>query len=269
MPAISLARLKTQTVRLSEKFNDPGAFVRDLNELLDFYTNRTVRATQIASRLSLPTFNTPPPVLRQIQGELVQLIDANPTEAKALINALWKVGSIETRLLAAYLLGNIPMDQATPMLVRVPEWLSQSKDAVVRMALLTDAFARLRRENPQFLFILLEDWLKSPRHSSQIWGLQAIIPLLTDPQFENLPAVFRVLKPTFRSAGPITQVDILACLSTLEKASYTETVAFLRDLIHDNPPPMMLRTLRRILPGLSPDLRTTLREMLREQDIKA
>jgi len=36
MPAINLARLKTQAARLSEKFSEPEAFIRELNELLDF-----------------------------------------------------------------------------------------------------------------------------------------------------------------------------------------------------------------------------------------
>jgi hypothetical protein len=266
MPAINLARLKTQAARLSEKFSEPEAFVRGLNEFLDFYTNRTIRATQIARRLSLPTYHTPPPVLRQVQAELAPLAGTHPIEAIALTNALWKAGSLESRLLAAYLLGSIPLTQAIPTLTRLPDWLAHSTDKEIRTALLTDAFARLRRENPETLFILLEEWLKSPRNSLQVWGLRALIPMLTDPHFENLPAVFRILKPAVRSAGPVTQLELQACFATLEQVSLTETLAFLRDIISDNPAPLMLRTFRRILAGLSPELQAELREMLREQE---
>jgi hypothetical protein len=167
-------------------------------------------------------------------------------------------------LLAAYLLGSIPPAQAIPALTHLPDWLAQSTDKEIRTALLTDAFDRLRRENPEALFILLEDWLKSPRNSLQVWGLRALIPMLTDPQFENLPAVFRILKPAVRSAGPVTQLELQACLATLEQVSLTETLAFLREIIGDNPAPLMLRTFRRILAGLSPELQAGLREMLRE-----
>jgi len=263
MPAINLARLKTQAARLSEKFSEPEAFVRELNELLDFYTNHTIRATQIVRRLSLPTYRTPAPVLRQIQAELASLAGTHSVEAIALTKALWKAGSLEARLLAAYLLGSIPPTQAFPALARLPDWLAQSTDKEIRTALLTDAFARLRRENPEALFILLEDWLKSPRNSLQVWGLQALIPMLTDPQFENLPAVFRILKPAVRSAGPVTQLELQACLTTLEQVSLTETMAFLREIIGDNPAQLMLRTLRRILAGLSPELQAGLRETMR------
>jgi hypothetical protein len=265
MPAINLARLKTQAAQLSEKFGETETFVRDLNELLDFYTNRTIRATQIAQRLSLPTFRTPAPVLRQVQAEIAPLAEIHPAEAIALAEALWKAGSLESRLLTASLLGSIPPVQAIPALSRLPDWLAQSTDKEIRAALLTDALARLRHENPEALFILLEDWLKSPRNSLQAWGLRALIPLLTDPHFENLPAVFRVLRPAVRTAGPVTQMELQACFATLEKVSLIETTAFLREVIGENPPPLMMRTFRRILPGLSPELQASLLALLRVQ----
>ena len=264
MPAINLAQLKTQAARLSEKFTEPEAFIHDLNELLDFYTNRTIRSKQIIQRLSLPTFRTPAPVLRQIQAELVPWAGAHPTEAIILTNALWKAGSLEARLLAAFLLGTIPPAQAIPSLTNLPNWLAQSTDKEIRTALLTDAFTRLRRENPEAFFILLEDWLNSPLNSLQVMGFRALIPMLTDPQFENLPAVFRILKPALRSTGPFTQQELQACLDTLGQVSLTETLAFLREITSQDPPPLMLKTFRRILAGLSPELQSGLREMLRK-----
>jgi hypothetical protein len=263
MPAINLAQLKTQTALLSEKFNQPEGFVLQLNVLLDFYTNRTIRSTQIARRLSLPTYRTPKPVLRQIQFELAHQAEKQPAQAIALANSLWRAGWLETRLLAAYLLGCIPPAQAIPSLTRLPEWLSLSTDKQVRTALLTDALSRLRTENLEALFLLLEEWLKSPRHANQAWGLRALIPILSDPQFENLPAVFRIMKPAVKSAGPVTQLDLQAVMATLEKVSFTETLAFLREIIADQPSPLMLRTIRRILPGLSTNLQASLQEILR------
>jgi hypothetical protein len=173
---------------------------------------------------------------------------------------------LESRQLAASLLGSIPLAQSTPTLNRLTDWLALSTDKQILAALLTDAFARLRRENPQSFFLLLEEWLKSSRTSLRVWGLRALIPLLTDPQFENLPAVFRILKPAVESAGPTTQLELQACLVTLERVSPTETLAFLREITDRNPSPLMLRTLRRILAGLSPELRTGLLELLREKD---
>jgi hypothetical protein len=108
--------------------------------------------------------------------------------------------------------------------------------------------------------------LKSSHTNLQVWGLRALIPMLIDPHFENLPAVFRILKPAIRSAGPDTQLELKDCLATLEQVSLTETLAFLREIISENPAPLMLKTFRRILVGLSPELRSGLLEMLRERD---
>ena len=269
MPAINLARLKIQAARLAEKFGEPQAFLLALNELLGYYTNRTIRAAQVAQRLSVPTYTTPRPVLRQIESELAALAEKQPDEAIKLSDALWGAASLESRLLAAYLLGNIPSGQAILALARLPAWLNQSTDKEIHTALLTNALARLRQERPEAFFSILEGWLGSARSTLQIWGLQALIPLLQDPQFENLPAVFRILRLAILAAGPATQLDLQACLVALEHVSLTETTAFLREIIWDNPEPMMLRIFRRIVPGLSPRLQEALLETLREQSNQA
>jgi hypothetical protein len=94
--------------------------------------------------------------------------------------------------------------------------------------------------------------------------LQALIPLLQDPRFENLPAVFRIVRPAIQAAGPTTQLDLQACLAAMERVSSTETIAFLREILRADPKPMLLRILRRILPGLSQEMQDALRETLRE-----
>jgi hypothetical protein len=265
MPAIDLARLKTQAARLVEKYRQPDLFVRELNELLDYYTNRTIRATQIVQRLSLPTYRTPRPVMRQIESELEEMAQAHPIEAVTLTKALWEAGSLESRLLAARLLGSTASEQAIPGLTRLPDWLAQSTDKEIREALLTDALKRVRRENPDVFFILVDGWLASPRAHLQVWGLKALIPLLQDARFENLPAVFRILRPAIAAAGPTTQLDLQACIAALEKVSLTETTAFLREALRDKPKPAMLRTFRRMLPAFSSELQEGLRELFREQ----
>jgi hypothetical protein len=268
MPAINLAHLKTQAAQLADQFGEPETFLRALNELLEYYTNRTMRASQVARRLSLPTHRTPVPVMRQIERELTPLADARPFEGVILVNVLWESGSLETRLLAARLLGMIPPAQAIPALTRLPEWLAQSTDKLIRQALLTDSFARLRQENPAAFFLLLEDWLKSPRSSWQVWGLHALIPLLDDPDFENLPAVFRILRPAIESAGPSMQTDLQVCLAALARVSMTETVVFMRAILQENPDAMMLRTLRRILPALPTELQSDLRDAFRTAEVR-
>lgn len=264
MPAIDLGRLKTQAAQLIETFDQPERFVRQLHEMLEFYTNRTIRPAQAARRASLPSHRTPKPVLRQIASELESPADQYPLHATALTSALWKASYLETRLLACHLMGYIPPASAMPLFSLLPEWVHQSKDPEIQGALLTDALRRLRRENPEAFLLLIEDWLKSPDHRAQIWGLRALIPLLNEPGFENLPTVFRLLRPTLETARPATQLDLQACLAALGRISVTETLYFLREVIAASKNPEMLRILRRMLPTCSPELQAGLRETLRE-----
>ena len=265
MPAINLAHLKTQAARLADSFGTPEGFVRELNEMLDFYTNRTRRTEQAAKRYSLPIYYTPQPVLRQIERELEPLADTRPLEALTLADALWQARSLESRILAAYLLGSIPPSSALPLLNHLPEWLRFTTAREIRRALLTDALARVRRENPVTLLLLLEDWLKSPNQHLQAWGLEALVPLLEDEHFENLPTVFRIIRPTIDAVSSSTQLELQACLAALEHVSLTETTAFLRDLLDASPSPVLLSMLRRMLPAFSPKLQSILREGLRKK----
>jgi len=262
MPAINLAHLKIQAVHLADKFGEPEAFALDLKVVLDTYTNRTIRSTQKTQQSILPTYHTPTPVLRQIQSELKPLAETRPAEGLALVDALWKENYLEARVLAAWLLGNISPNEAFASISRLPNWLSQSSDRFVRESLLTDSLVRLRREDPQALFILLEQWLISPGGSYQVWGLQALIPVITDPHFENLPAVFRILRPAILAAGPLTQLELKALLLALDRVSLKETTVYLREILTNDPPAMLLRTMRRMLPAFSTDLQIALRDIL-------
>lgn len=263
MPAIDQGRLRIQSANLVENFQDPPAFLRALRELLELYTNHTLRRSQSFRHVSMVSHNTPNPVLRQIQSEMASRTDAQPADAVVLTEALWKEGTFEARLLASRLLGMIPLQHAIPALSRLPDWLAQSPDKEIRAALLTDALARMRSENPEAFFTLLEAWLRSPRTNLQVWGLRAIIPLLQDPDFENLPAAFRILRPAIEKAGPSTQMDLLACLQALTNLSPTETMMFLSEILARQPNPMLVRTLRRMLPSLHPELQGGLRDLLR------
>ena len=147
MPAIDLARLKKQTAQLSDLFDQPSAFLRALREILEFYVNRTLRSRSVAPSSVLPTYRTPAVVRRQIETELSQVAEREPIQALELADALWDEGWLETRLLAAFLLGRIP-PQEERLLARLTAWTQAVRDPEVRAALLTTSLTRLRKETP-------------------------------------------------------------------------------------------------------------------------
>ncbi|MFO3796685.1 MAG: DNA alkylation repair protein, partial [Anaerolineales bacterium] len=199
MPAIDLVRLRQQVTRLSEFFFLPPEFVRHLHELLNLYTNPTLRLTQASSPFSLSTYRTSPIILRAIQQEMRVLAASYPQYALELADRLWQEEILEMRLLAAFLLGAIP-PQSEVLLARLIAWLSQARDPQLRTALLEGSLARLRRELPDQFLSLVAEWLHPQR--PHLWenGLRALIPLLREEHFENFPAVFNLLRPVLENA---------------------------------------------------------------------
>ena len=147
MPAIDLARLKKQTAHLADLFDQPSNFLREHREILDHYVNRTLRSQGVAPYSVLPTYRTPVVVLRQIETELGPVAEKQPILALELADALWDEGWLETRLLAAFLLGRIP-PQEERLLARLTAWTQAVRDPNVRAALLTTSLTRLRKETP-------------------------------------------------------------------------------------------------------------------------
>lgn len=263
MPAIDLARLRKQANRLADFFFLPDDFLKHLRETLDFYVNRTLRrAENIAPGSNLPTYRTPAVVMRQIENAIGPIAMQNPFFALELADRLWDEGYLETRLLAAFLLGRIS-PQEERLLARLTAWTQQVRDPDVRAALLTTSLSRMRKETPQAFLGLVSEWLHPARQ--RLWpnGLQALIPLITDPDFENLPPIFEIVRPVLETAPGALQTDIAAILNALYQASPKETVFFMQEVLKTTPNPLTAVTLRRILPSLPPPLQANLRELVR------
>ncbi len=267
MPAIDLARLKKQSAKLADLFDQPDAFVRALHDTLDFYVNRSLREVDtVAPSSVLETYRTPPAILKQIETDLAPFAAANPNQALDLADRLWDEGWLEMRLLAASLLGRIP-PQEEHLLARLTAWTTQVRDASVRAALLTTSLARLRKETPERFLTLIGEWLNPER--LRLWsnGIQALIPLLADSDFHNLPPVFEVLARVVEAAPGALQGDLSELINALYENSPTETIHFLRQVLSESSTPMTATTLRRISPSLPRDLVEAVRDLVKSKNI--
>jgi hypothetical protein len=265
MPAIDLARLRKQANRLADFFFLPDDFLKLLREMLEFYVNRTLRRSQsVAPGSNLPTYRTPPEILRKIEITVGPLANENPHYALELADLLWDEGYLETRLLAAFLLGRIP-PQEERLLARMTAWMQQVRDPNVRAALLTTSLARLRKETPEQFLVLIGEWLHPARQRMWASGLQALLPLIQDPDYENLPPIFAVARPIIESAPSTLQKDIGDLINALYQNSETETVYLLLEIIDSSSNPITVIILRRLLPSFPPTLQDALREKVRPQ----
>ena len=262
MPAIDLARLKKQTARLADIFDQPSPFLRELREVLEFYVNRTLRSQSVAPSSVLPTYRTPVVVLRQIETEIGAVAERQPIQALELADALWDEGWLETRLLAAFLLGRIP-PQEERLLARLTAWTQAVRDPEVRAALLTTSLTRLRKETPDLFLVLVKEWLHPARQRMWSNGIQALVPLISSPDFDNLPPIFEIVEPIIKASPGTLQFDLQELITVLYEASPEETTYFLQQILKETKSPLPSVALRRMSPELPSELQSDLREMLR------
>jgi hypothetical protein len=265
MPAIQLARLRLQAAHLSDSFSRPEAFVRGLTALLDSYADRTHRPGQSGEPPPLITsYHAPAPVLRQILLELTPLLHSSPDQALQLADALWAQVNLECRLLAASILGMLPLERAEAVLERIIRWLKAEKEEQLIDALLEQGLARYRRESSELYLRMVERWLASESLFEQRIGLRALRVLLTDPSFKNLPALFRLLTGFSRAVPGGLRGELVEVMRTLAQHSPHETAYFLRQTLDTSHSLETAWLMRKLLPEFPEETRAGLRETLRK-----
>lgn len=263
MPAIDLARLRKQANRLADFFFLPDEFMKHLREMLEFYVNYTLRTKEnVAPGSNLKTYRTPPVVLRHIKNELREVAAQNPDYALELTDILWDEAALETRLLAAYLLGRIP-PQGESLIPRITVWTNQIRDPQVRAALLSTSLTRMRTETPQLFLGLIRELLHPARMHSWSNGIQALLPMIADSTFENFPPILDLVEPIVYAAPSILQIDLEELIIELYKTSPSETTFFLKHILNTTDNPMTAITLRRIMPGFPPALQAEIKDLVR------
>jgi hypothetical protein len=229
VPAILLARLRQQTALLAGQFGHPSAFLRSLEDLLELYADRTQRPGQAGAPPPLiKTYRVPAPVLRQLKADLAPLADEQPRQALKLADLLWEQPFLEPRLLAVALLGSVPPIDPDLILETALSWCRSGAEERILSAILTDGLKRLRQEKPDWLVEHLEGWLTEGDLPTQQLGLRALLSLLEDPGFNNLPVCYRLLTPYVRSTPPALRPDLRDLLEHLARRSPPETAFFLR-----------------------------------------
>jgi hypothetical protein len=113
---------------------------------------------------------------------------------------------------------------------------------------------------------LFQDWVESSDTFHQQLGLQALLPLIRDPGFEDLPVFFRTIQPLARQTPPALRPDLLDVLETLAERSPTETAYFLRQTL-DTPDALDTPWLiRQLLHAFPPENQSALREALKNRE---
>jgi hypothetical protein len=264
MPAIRPVILKKQSALLADEFGQPEVYLRSLHHLLDQYANRAYRPGQAGKpKPLLEAYDVPQPVMRQLLLDLEPKARQEPETALALCRALWDESYLETRLLAAGLLGKIPTlpDQ---ILSQLKSFLDTAANDQVISTLLNQGLAWLRKTQPDWIIDQARDWLASSETIDQTLGLRILQPLIADPGFENLPVIFKLLASFTCEAPSALRQDLVDVVETLARRSPRETAFFLRESLGFSMCTTTAWLTRQVLPAFPPEVQAGLRQSLRQ-----
>jgi hypothetical protein len=149
------------------------------------------------------------------------------------------------------------------VLERLLNWSSPEVDLQVLNGLMSNGSTRVRKDQPERWLVLVEHWLSDLDPEIQSIGLHALLPVIQDREFENLPRVFRLLAPIIQSAPNALQADLQAVIEALVRRSAVETSYFLRQMLTlAGGNPTAARLVRRCLPAFPEETQVTLRKAL-------
>lgn len=266
MPSIQLSRLRVQISQLLAQVDRPEQFQRALDDFFEKHSERAYRSGEtVQPRSLLPSYRVPTLVYRQIETELGAACARTPDLMLLVADAIWTDDHLEPRLLAAYILGQMPPSRTENVSQRLKTWANPGEDRLVLVALLDQGTRALRKYAPERLYESVRSWLENTSLPYQQMGLKALEALIEDPAYDNIPPIFRLLSPMVLSPIPQLLSDLHHCLQALSQKSPGETAYFLHQVIGSSRDPATARLIRRVLPGFPSPFQENLRIALRNR----
>lgn len=265
MPAISPSKLKIQSSRLAENFYQPGVFIQEMHTLLEFYADNTHRPgkSMIASAL-LHSYNVPPPVLQEIFKAVEPLALSDSENTVLLCDQLWNESCLEHRKIACKLLGLVSVELVDTTHQRLETWAQTINNEQFLDYMAFHCWARVRKVSPNLLIQFSDQWLKSSDLNLQRLALQTLIHLVEDASFQNLPAVFYLLAPYFRSTPPNIRPSLVKLLQSLAQKSPIETATLLKSVLEQSQNSNAAWLTRQAMRHFPHDIQNLLRQTLRK-----
>lgn len=264
MAAVNLLKLRKEINNLLWKFTNPLEFKADLSQILDQYetlpfrSSPSIHITGFIQRSQVPLL-----VYRELELAFYPVVQEQPEAALALADTLWAVPEPAVRQIASILLGQVPLRFSDQILERLLVWAQAGLDPQEVSGLFENAASQLRNTNVEVLLQAAADWCKSASKADQHIGLRALIFLLEDPKFINLPTVFNVLEGVFSSTGLDQHHEVSEIVELALEKSKIETSFFIRQQLESKPNRELSRICRRLLPKFSPQSRDTIQSLLR------
>jgi hypothetical protein len=231
LPAIHLARLRKQAVELASYFTEPKRFDFHFTQLLDFYSNRTIKPGKpTSSKSQVKAYKVQDPVLRIILVEISPSAANDPEAALNLAKSLWNSVVLEKRIFAIRLLGLLPAQDAPSTFDRIEDWSQACHEELLLEEFASHPLLAVHQENWLLYLEYLNKWLGSKSQSLVRLSLISIAVILKERSVIDLPPVFKLLLPLF-SEPEFSQRSLLnPIFRSLSRQSPDEMMFLIRQI---------------------------------------
>jgi hypothetical protein len=262
MPSIDLAQLRQQGVEMAGLLGDPPAFRISLRSLLDRHSHRLLRrGRSLARRSTLPAWDVPGLLVRELEAALLPAAAASPEAAFQAAAAIWPEGKLEEKQLAAFLAGM----SRDPGEIRalLLNWLQETEDPAVLEDLARRMCPPLWNSNGLLFRSDIRGWIADTRPSRRRFGWTALGRWTEEKSSDSFFAAFEFLQVAFSETDPEALQSAAGLMAVLADGSPRETQAWLSELTPQSRQRgrRFLRTALARLPGETADF---LRELLRK-----
>jgi hypothetical protein len=230
MPPIDPTVLRARTAALAGQIGDPAAAAAGVRRLLEYYADLTHRQSpKVATSAAANEYKVPAPVLRAIVNALRGPAQADPRAGLALANALWAGGSREARRIAAELLGQAAPAAPAEALALIEAWAPQVEGAETADALAELGLGPLMRADPGRYLEHARRWVTQPGRWVRRFGISALLPLVKDRQWDNVPGALAVVRVVMTDGDAEVRKAAATVLTGLGPKSPAEVALFLRE----------------------------------------
>jgi hypothetical protein len=185
----------------------------------------------------------------------------SPDQALRVADGLWAKRNIETRQLAARLLGAIDghVDEITH---RLEAWALENYEPLLAPELTHEGTRQLAAKYPEELVAFAGRLLAHKELRLQALAVGALSSLLSDTRYANLPAIFELLAAPTAEASRGLRPELAALLGQMAERSPQETEFFLKKALGGTTSQGTAWVARQVMKSLPEDNRERLRNLV-------
>ena len=233
MPSIDLIRLRKQIARLGIFLEVPDEFVSAYKGLLEFYHQwaHHQHEAHIPNSFML-MYDLPPQVIPEIELGLKPFLHAKSHVIFPLADALRKDLHFECSTLAAFMLGQISIEEIQALKDYLTTWLEIPLDKALVETIFFKATESLQQTDQQVYLTFLQTLLKSSNKRLANAGLIGLTLFLPSVKIDYLPKLLNIVSPLIQDRD-VRQENLEILIRELARKSPVETGYLIRQVLSD------------------------------------